>query len=170
LTAGINDWRTVKTYKTTVQGAGPFLVAIEALDQGVISGIAAAVIVDGQVYSATGVPGTKFKLLPIFDDALKAMVPADWSSSPTFNDADWIAASGDPRTGNAYMWGDVEARVAAAAGAPAVRMAWAPNSDITNIKNLARLVVVPPSCGKLCFFHLLLLLLLFLEIRYTIRL
>jgi hypothetical protein len=80
---------------------------------------------------------------------MKSLIPSDWSSSTKFNDENWISAIGTPRTANAYMWGDVEARLAAIAGVSNVRMAWAPNSDIPYIKNLARLVVIPPACGKL---------------------
>jgi hypothetical protein len=45
---GISDWTTIKTYTTTVLVPGPFVVAIDARDYGVIGGIAAVVLVDGR--------------------------------------------------------------------------------------------------------------------------
>jgi hypothetical protein len=143
---GINDWTTIKTYTTIVEGAGPFLVGIDATDYGGISGIAAAVLVDGEVYSVTGVPDSEIKLRAVYDPAKES---SQWSSSTEFNDADWMVATGNPRSDRASAWGNIEARVAAVAGAPVVRMAWAPSQDAINMKNYARLVITPPCCRKL---------------------
>ncbi|KAJ3410348.1 hypothetical protein HDV05_003878 [Chytridiales sp. JEL 0842] len=149
LVGGINDWTTVKTYTSIVSGPGPFLVAINASANGTIAGIAAAVTVDDVWYTSTGVADSKFRLKAVKNWKEGDAVDTKWMTHACFSEDGWIVATGEPRTSEASRWGDVEKRVAnAAGGAGKVRMAWAPDSSADNSWNFARVVITPPDCHE----------------------
>ncbi|KAJ3410918.1 hypothetical protein HDV05_003011 [Chytridiales sp. JEL 0842] len=145
-TAGVGNWQDIRTYTSTVQGAGPFLVAIEAYDKGVIAGIAAVVTVDGEYYTSTGIPNSQFKLRALKNSAAAALIDPEWRSQANFDESGWIVATGEPRTSRASAWGTIESRVATVAGVnKPVRMSWAPDSNAVNAINYARVVITPPG-------------------------
>ncbi len=76
------SWKNISTFTRPVQGNGPFHVAIQASDYGVIAGVWATVRVDGQLIDSTGTKGSLF----FISDA-----PSDrnWWNSTTYNSKGW---------------------------------------------------------------------------------
>ncbi len=62
-----------------VNGTGPWLVALEGIDAGVIAGFLGAVYVDGQPVASTGVPGNTFRVTNV----------APTTGWNTYNDWTW---------------------------------------------------------------------------------
>ena len=94
-------WQEIKTVNVTLNGAGPWVVAISALDYGVIAGFWAHVLLDGEIYTSTGIPGTKFVVnnYPTtgwkemgFDDSLWAH---NFTSTPKCHDSIWENVYGE---------------------------------------------------------------------------
>eukprot|EP00842_Homolaphlyctis_polyrhiza_P000416 jgi/Hompol1/1375/HPOL_003609-RA len=88
-----NSWSQVKSYTTTVDGNGPWLLSVQGQDIGTIAGLFAAVYLDGSLYTATGTATNKFVMTP---DA-----PSDpsWQTSISFNDSKWLAQTKDACAG-----------------------------------------------------------------------
>ncbi|KAJ3309909.1 hypothetical protein HDV04_005539 [Boothiomyces sp. JEL0838] len=54
-------WKNINTYTQKVNGNGPWLVTVQTYNEGNIAGFFAAVYLDGQPYTATGIPGSLWK-------------------------------------------------------------------------------------------------------------
>ncbi len=146
--ASFADWQVAKSYSSIVQGAGPFLVAFEAIDTGGNSRLSAAVLVDGSPYTLAGALNTTMRLKLIRNSTEAAAVPANWLSSTSFNDSSWSRATGESSDGTGYHIGSLSDSVALLAGVSSMRSVWAPNIYTTFVSNYARVVIIPPSCSK----------------------
>jgi hypothetical protein len=75
-------WPTINTQTVEVKGTGPWLVALEGIDVGVIAGFLGAVYVDGQPVAATGVPGNPFRVTNVAPKT-------GWNTDLAYDDWTW---------------------------------------------------------------------------------
>ncbi|KAJ3278622.1 hypothetical protein HDU76_009822, partial [Blyttiomyces sp. JEL0837] len=155
---GENDWGTTQIFTSIVSGPGPHLVAVDAVDYGVVSGIAMIVLVDGELYTATGLPDSHVKIYAGAykgPDTLTRDIDTEyWATDVAMPEPEAVWAVGVEQvcsTRNVERWGGVEKKLAAASGFPGlpVKMVWWPSCDSMNIRNFLRLKVVPPECTSL---------------------
>jgi hypothetical protein len=151
LAGRLKKWDTYTIYSSTVTGPGPFLIAIHGFDYGFIGGIRAIILIDGETYTVTGSPDSKFVLQPVRNASEAASIPSDWLSNASFDDSTWVRARKDSKLGRVAL----EDKMALRAGVAYVRMVWAPSVYATKIENYARVVITPPSCSKDFSFKLM---------------
>jgi hypothetical protein len=58
--SGPKSWTDVKTINKTLKGDGPWVVAVHAVDTGVVAGFFSAVSIDGQKFAVTGYDDPKW--------------------------------------------------------------------------------------------------------------
>ena len=75
-------WPTINSHTVEVKGTGPWLVALEGIDAGVIAGFLGAVYVDGQPIAATGVPGNPFRVTNVAPTT-------GWNKDLAYDDWTW---------------------------------------------------------------------------------
>ncbi|KAJ3189651.1 hypothetical protein HK101_008804 [Irineochytrium annulatum] len=137
------NWQFTNHFTHTFADDEPLLIAIDASDNGVIAGIAAVVLVDGEVYAATDASDDNF----LFS---QQVVPG-WNSNVNYDDSTWSAIA-DGKVGitcdQASLWGDVLTQLSKAANVPAslgVSMAWPGGCHNINTHTYVRLVIEPSS-------------------------
>ena len=92
-------WSAVKTHVFSVNGNGPWLVAVEALDTDNIAGFIGAVYVDGVLKAASGVTGSE---LSSFKTSLTST--AGWNQLNSYDDSLWSQPA-LCTTSQISMWG-----------------------------------------------------------------
>ncbi|KAJ3189654.1 hypothetical protein HK101_008807 [Irineochytrium annulatum] len=135
------NWQFTNHFTHTVADDQPLLIAINATDYGVIAGIAAVVLLDGELYAATNPSDNNF----LFSQ--KALT--GWNSDVNYDDSTWTTIAGGTvgtTCDQAGLWGDVLTQLANAAKVPVslgVSMAWPGGCHNVNTITYVRLVIEP---------------------------
>ncbi|KAJ1343372.1 hypothetical protein BSLG_002398 [Batrachochytrium salamandrivorans] len=91
------SWQIVNTYTKVVTNDGPWLIAINGTDIGVIAGLFAVVSLDGVPYAATGTPNSEFVMSPTVDDP-------SWNTDVYYDDSTWVTQTTDTCSNYASTW------------------------------------------------------------------
>ena len=140
---GPNNYIDVKTYYTTVQGDGPWVVGIKGIDQGGYSGMFAGISIDGSPFTSTGFSTTKFKatLTPPASDWLTTNYNSSaWKTGAALATADCTNTIWNQNSGSTF-----DAKLVAHMPIQPIKASWLPGCSTVNNVVYFRAVVTAPT-------------------------
>ncbi|KAJ3258543.1 hypothetical protein HK103_003503 [Boothiomyces macroporosus] len=138
-------WADVKSFTYDLHGRGPYMVAVDGQDYGVIAGFFGQVYVNDKLFTETGVANTKFVA---YDSKYNSPVPADWDNVHFKPDSKWVTphACNIATTPDLSAWngGNLQAQFQKLVNNPSttVNPSWLPACD------------TPESLNKHVYFRL----------------